>query len=131
MQVFDDGRVELVPVKRRVTYTDAPLTATLDALLHGPTAGELSAGIRSLIPPETRLLGVRVENGTAYINISESFRFNPLGQEGLVLQLKQIIYTATEFPTVEQVQILIEGKTVRYLGSEGIPIDHPLSRSSL
>ena len=45
-------------------------------------------------------------------------------------QLRQVVYAATEFPSVKNVQILIEGTTVRYLGTEGMRLDAPLSRAS-
>jgi spore germination protein GerM len=48
----------------------------------------------------------------------------------MVAELKQVVYTATEFPTVENVQILVEGEISKYLGPEGVAIDKPLSRGS-
>jgi spore germination protein GerM len=53
-----------------------------------------------------------------------------MGVEGFVAQLQQIIYSTTEFPTVDRVQILIEGKRVEYLGGEGIYIGEPISRNT-
>ena len=41
----------------------------------------------------------------------------------------QIVYTATEYSTVNSVQILIDGQKKEYL-SEGVWIGSPLSRSS-
>jgi spore germination protein GerM len=41
------------------------------------------------------------------------------------------VWTATEFPNVVTVQVLIEGRRVDYLGSEGIWIGGPLGRDSL
>ncbi|MFQ3547172.1 MAG: hypothetical protein SNJ56_02450 [Termitinemataceae bacterium] len=40
-----------------------------------------------------------------------------------------MLWTATEFPSVTRVQILIEGAVVPFLG-EGIRIGGPLSRDS-
>ena len=42
----------------------------------------------------------------------------------------QIVYTATEFSTVKSVQFLIDGQKKEYLGSEGVWIGSPLSRTS-
>jgi len=44
--------------------------------------------------------------------------------------LRQIVYTATSFSTVNSVQFIIEGQREDYLGSEGTWIGSPLSRSS-
>jgi spore germination protein GerM len=124
------GNIQLKGVIRPVEYVDAPLTSTLQALLKGPTPTEVNQGLISLISPETRLRRVYVKQDTAYLDFSEAFRFNSLGKEGLAAQLKQVVYSATEFPTVKQVQILIDGKTASYLSPEGLYIGKPLARSS-
>lgn len=128
--VQPDGGIQLKSVIRPVEYTDAPLTSTLQALLTGPSSAEVNQGLLSLISPDTRLLKVYVRDGTAFLDFSESFRFNSLGKEGLAAQLKQVVYSATEFPTVKRVQILIEGQNADYLGPEGLYIGRPLSRES-
>jgi spore germination protein GerM len=56
--------------------------------------------------------------------------YNHYGIEGYAGQLKQIVFTATAFPNVQDVQILIEGEKHDYLGGEGVFIGSPLSRSS-
>ena len=71
-----------------------------------------------------------IKGNTAYIDFNEAFRFNSLGKEGMIAELKQVVYTATEFPTVKAVQILVEGEVTRYLGPEGVAIDKPLGRES-
>ncbi len=128
--VDSGGSIQLKGVIRPVEYVDAPLTSTLQALLKGPTPTEVNQGLISLISPETRLRRVYVKQDTAYLDFSEAFRFNSLGKEGLAAQLKQVVYSATEFPTVKQVQILIDGKTASYLGPEGLYIGKPLARNS-
>ncbi len=52
-------------------------------------------------------------------------------RDGLEAQLKQVVWTATEFGSVRSVQILIGGKIADYLGPEGLRIRDPLSRESL
>ncbi len=130
IDVGDDGVISLQAVVRQVAFSDSPLTETLEELLEGMLPSELNMELISLIPEKTQLLSVRVDDGIAYIDFNESFRFNSLGKEGYVAQLKQIIYTATEFSTVESVQILIEGETHDYLGPEGVFIGQPLTRNS-
>jgi spore germination protein GerM len=128
--VATDGTIQLRGVTRSVEYTDAPLTATLQALLKGPNASEVNQGFITMIPPQARLLKVYVRDNTAYLDFNEAFRFNSLGKEGLIAQLQQVVYCATEFSNVRQVQFLIEGKTTDYLGPEGLYIGKPLSRES-
>lgn len=130
IRVTEDGTIYPHQVERMVSYVNSPMTQTLNALLKGPTTEELNLGLLNLIPENTQLISAAVEDGVAYLNFNESFRFNPMGVEGFVAQLQQIIYSTTEFPTVDRVQILIEGKRVDYLGGEGIYIGDPIGRNT-
>jgi len=117
----------LAKVNRKIKVSDSPLLDCLNALLAGPTAEEKNRGLVSFMPSGTRLISAQVRQNTAYLNFNEEFRYNTLGREGSAAQLKQIIWTATEFPTVHDVQIQIEGKTVDFL-MEGIMIRNPIGR---
>jgi germination protein M len=128
--VAGDGSISLKGIIRPVEYTDAPLRSTLESLFKGPTPAEINRGLMTLIPPETRINAIHIENGIAYLDFNESFRFNALGREGLTAQLKQVVYSTTEFSNLNKVQILIEGKKLEYLGPEGVFIGAPLGRDS-
>ncbi|RPJ06346.1 MAG: hypothetical protein EHM28_10235 [Spirochaetaceae bacterium] len=131
---FVDARnpesLTLKSVIRTVNFKDTPLTETLSALITGPTAEETRTSLTSLIPKGTKINSISVKNGVAYINFNDEFRFNNMGLPGLNAQLKQIVFTTTEFSNITQVQILINGKKVNYLAQEGIFVGEPLSRSS-
>jgi germination protein M len=124
------GRIQLKSVIRPIAASDSPLRDTLDSLLKGPSSQELNLGLMSMIPSDSRLRSVTVKGDTAVVDFSESFRFNPQGMEAMNTQLRQVVYAATEFPSVRNVQIRIEGAVVRALGTEGMRLDAPLSRAS-
>jgi len=128
--VDQNGGLQMKSVIRPIPSSDSPLRDVLDALLKGPTSQELNTGLLSMIPVEARVRSVVVRDDTAYIDFNESFRFNAQGLEALNAQLRQVVYAATEFPSVKKVQLLIEGRKVQYLGTEGVRIDAPLSRAS-
>jgi spore germination protein GerM len=130
VSVDPNGKLSSKSVIRSVQASDSPLRDTLETLLKGPTAPELNSGLLTMIPMEAKLLGVTVRGDTAYVDFSDSFRYNAQGTEALDAQVKQVVYAATEFPNVKKVQILIEGKKVRSLGAEGVRIDDSLSRAS-
>lgn len=131
IQVNDQGYIQLKSVIRSVQYTEAPLTSTLQTLFQGPDTPEMNKGLISLIPENTRILSASINQGILTLNLNESFRFNPMGIDGYSAQIQQLVYTATEFETIDKVQILIEGKAAEYLGAEGIYIGKPLSREDL
>ena len=129
-QVDADGNVNRKSVVRQIPKSDSPLTDTIKALLAGPLASEKSM---TLIPPGTRLLSASVRNGIAALNFSEAFEFNEIGADGYRAQLMQVVFTATEFATVESVQFLIEGQRKDYIGSGEdvwMWIGSPYTRSS-
>ena len=129
-QVDADGNVNRKSVVRQIPKSDSPLTDTIKALLAGPQASEKAV---TLIPQGTRLLSATVKGGIAALNFSEEFEFNAIGADGYRAQLMQIVFTATEFATVESVQFLIEGQRKDYIGSGEdvwMWIGSPYTRSS-
>ena len=131
VNIDGDGSVVRQIVKRKVSKSDSPLTASINLLLKGPdTTISAERNLMSLIPAGTKLLSAKVQGGVAYLNFNEAFEINTYGVEGYIHQLEQIVYTATAFSTVSSVQFLIEGEKRDYLGSEGVLIASPLSRSS-
>jgi hypothetical protein len=130
IRVDDDGTISRHDVQRTVSVSDSPMTDALEALMAGPDADDISRGFISLIPAGTRLLSAQVRGSTAYLNFNDAFMYNRYGIEGYAGQLKQIVYTATVYPTVKDVQILIDGQKREYLGGDGVYIGKPLSRAS-
>jgi spore germination protein GerM len=120
---------ELLPIKvnRKLAVSDSPLLDSLNALLAGPTTVEKNRGLINCIPSGSKIIRVQVIENTAYINFNEQFQYNTGGREDYTAQIKQIVWTATEFSNVYDVQILIEGNRVDFLG-EGIMIGSPLKR---
>jgi len=129
-QVDRSGSILRVKVERRLPASNTPMVDVLQSLISGPTDDEKRKGLISLIPPGTRILSATVRDHTAYISFSEDFQYNTFGVEGYAGQLRQIVFTVTEFSNVTDVQFLIEGRRVDYLG-EGIWIGSPLSRDAL
>ena len=125
--VSSDGQILQSSVTRRLPVSESPMMDALNALLTGPSADELAKGIINLIPRNTRIISATVRGNTAYINFSEDFMFNTFGVEGYVAQLRQIVWTVTEFSNVSDVQVLIESRRVDYL-AEGIWIGSPINR---
>ncbi len=100
-------------------------------LLKGPdTTKSAEKNCITVIPKGTKLLSAKVQNGVAYLNFNDALEINEFGVEGKIHSLEQIVYTATEFSTVNSVQILIEWQKKEYLGEEGQWIGSPLSKNN-
>jgi spore germination protein GerM len=130
MQLDRDGTIIRTRVNKTLPASDSPMLDILQSLLQGPSAEEQRRGLISLIPQGTRIINATVRGETAYINFSEEFQYNTYGVEGYAAQLKQVVWTATEFSTVKDVQFRIEGRRVDYLG-ESVWIGSPVNRDML
>lgn len=130
IRIDADGKLIRRTADRMLPKSNTPMSDALEALFKTPVLEEAKKGLRTLIPPGTKLRSAWVKDGIAFINLSEEFQFNQYGIEGALAQLSQVVFTATEFSTVQSVQFLIEGQKKDYLGAEGVWIGTPLSRSS-
>jgi germination protein M len=126
----DDSQISLKSVFRPMNVNNYGPQASMEELLKGPEGVDLDKGYLSLIPQGTKLNQLRIISNTARLDFSEEFAFNPLGYEGFNHQLKQIVYTMTEFPQIDQVLFTIDGELKEYINAEGIYTGEPLSRDS-
>jgi germination protein M len=120
----------LVPVLREVPETQAVGAAALNALLAGPNAAELSASpaMYTTVPEGSRFLGLQIENGIATVNLSREFESGG-GSASVLGRLAQVVYTLTQFPTVQGVQFELDGAPITVFSGEGVVIDKPLTRA--
>ena len=122
------GTAGLVGVLREVPESKGVATAAMNALLAGPTASESAGRISSAIPAGSQLLGISIASGVATVDLSSEFESGG-GSLSVLTRLGQVVYTLTQFPTVDSVLFRIEGKTVTVFGGEGVILDGPVARS--
>ncbi|MDO8483939.1 MAG: GerMN domain-containing protein, partial [Candidatus Limnocylindrales bacterium] len=124
----EPGSAGLVSLLREVPETRALAGAAMSALLAGPTADESAERvITSAVPAGSRLLGLSIENGSATVDLSSEFESGG-GSASVFIRLGQVVYTLTQFPTVQSVVFEIEGRPVTVFSSEGIVLDGPVGR---
>ena len=99
----------------------------MNELIKGPTA---QSGLYATIPPGTRLMDIKIEDGLATVDFSEAIKSkHPGGSAGESLTIGSIVNTLTQFPTVQKVQILVEGRVVETLAGH-LDISKPLERQA-
>jgi germination protein M len=81
---------------RRVDATPAVGKAALAALLAGPTPDEEADGLNTAIPPGTTLASLAIANGRATVKLSTALS---------ELARAQVVFTLTQFPTVNDVVV--------------------------
>ena len=102
-------------------------TAAVTELLKGPNPSEVSNAWGTAIPAGTQLLGIDLSNGVATVDLSDEFESGG-GSLSARMRLAQLVYTLTEFDTIQSVELEIEGQLVTTFSSEGIVIDGPMTR---
>jgi germination protein M len=126
------GRADpfLVSVQREIPSTPGIALATLRELVDGPSAADaaLIDDISTSVPAETLVLGVNIADGLATVDLSREFESGG-GSLSMFSRLAQVIYTLTQFPTVDEVEFQLDGQPVRVFSGEGITIDEPASRA--
>jgi spore germination protein GerM len=119
----------LMPVHRTVPATTGVARAAIEELLAGPERNEASAGIDTAVPGTTLLLGVNIADGMATVDLTRDFESGG-GTTSMTARLAQLVYTVTQFPTVDAVELLLDGEPVEVFSAEGIVIDGPLTREA-
>jgi hypothetical protein len=132
------GDAALVPVLRTVPTSPATATAAMKALLAGPSAKERAARpqVETLIPVGSKLLGIEISGGLATVDLSAEFASvspDSAWDEGIFElrgRLAQVVYTLTQFTTVDRVDLKLDGKPVTVFASEEIVLDKPVTRET-
>ncbi len=100
------------------------LARVVRRLVAGPPAG---SGLTPPIAPGTRVLRVEEENGIVTVDLSSEALAYGGGSTAELAFVNALVFTLTEFPGVEGVQLLFEGEKRLFL-PEGTEVAHPLRR---
>ena len=119
---------KMAAASRTIDKTQGVGAAAVRLLLEGPNGVEQKGGMTSAIPEGTALLGVNIKNGIATVDLSKEYSSGG-GSLSMMTRLAQVVFTLTQFPTVEGVNFMLDGKPIDVLGGEGIIIDHPMTRA--
>lgn len=99
------GRM-LVPVTRTV-FSPADLPTAILELAKGP---KTDSGLECPIPGKCGVKSVSVKNGVATIDFTKEFAATAQHSDGGHQAVQAILFTASQFPGVKKVSILVEGE---------------------
>ncbi len=118
----------LAPVRHHVPATKEVAKAAMQELIAGPTTEEKAAGFTTALPDKTLFLGIALNGSVATVDLSKEYESGG-GTMSMTARLGQVVYTLTQFPTVESVSFKLDGKPVEVFGGEGLILDHPVTRA--
>jgi hypothetical protein len=127
LKVYFTHGQDVWPYQRQVS--ERTIRSAVAELLKAPTAAEKADGSRSWIPPGTKLNGVEVRGGVAFVDLDRRFlagtKVDPLRA-----RLVQLVYTATQFPAARAMRLLIDGTPAVSMG-QGISVSRKLTRANV
>lgn len=118
---------KVAPVRRVVTPSPAVARASLQALLRGATVAEQRRGYSSAVPAGTRVRGVNLRRGVMTIDLTRRFESGG-GSASMLLRVAQVVFTATQFPSVRRVAFRLDGTPVKAIGGEGVIVAPSVGR---
>jgi len=121
----------VTPVAREVPHTDEVLRTAVQELIRGPEEDErawcdecdekqwepcdecLEHRVSPVAPDSVEIRGINIEGGIASIDLCRELfaaEDGVAGTLGGAIFVQSMVWTATEFPTVDEVQVLVEGE---------------------
>ncbi|MBO9610098.1 MAG: GerMN domain-containing protein [Paenibacillaceae bacterium] len=127
---FKDANGYVAPVSLVVPSTEGIAQRALEYMVEdGPSKSMLPKGFTALLPKGTKVNGIDIKGDQklAIVDFSKQFAdYNPQDERKI---LEAVTWTLTGFPTIDNVQIKLEGKPMDEMPVDGTPIDGSLSRA--
>ncbi len=101
--------------------------SAMTELLKGPTKQEKGAGLKTAIPAKTKLNGINLVSETKVATVDLSMEFLAGDKETQRAQVAQVVYTLTQFPTIEKVSFKIAGEEIDKIGD--VALGKPVGRA--
>jgi germination protein M len=118
-----DG-IHLVPEVRSFPMSETPARTAVEALIDGTNKPQTT----KVFPPGTKLRQLTIKDDIAVVDFNGTILKGNGGSATETLLVTSIVNTLTEFPHIEKVRILVDGKKVDTLYGH-LDLTEPLSRS--
>jgi germination protein M len=102
-----DDDIYLVREVHQVEKTSEVAQAALNELIKGEP---LTPDAFRVLPEDTRILGINIDNGLATVDFSSEVLRANVGSSGEGLGIASIVNTLTEFPTIQEVSFMVDGQ---------------------
>lgn len=118
---YQDADGTLIPVTRNIKKEEGVAKAAIKSMIDSEVNREelKSLGLMPVLPKGTEVLGINIIDGTAVIDFNNKLLDYKDEQDEFNI-FSGIVYTLTEFKTIEGVQVLVNGYEVEELEFSGL-----------
>jgi germination protein M len=127
---FKDPQGYVVPISMEVPSVEYIARQALQYMtINGPAEDRLPFGFTALLPEGTEVKGMNIlpDEKLAIVDFSKEFSHYESKDERKIMEA--VTWALTEFPTIDQVQIWVDGEFIKQMPVAGTPMDEPLSRA--
>lgn len=118
----------VVPQTFSLPKTESVAKQALEYLVQdGPVTDMLPNGFRAVLPPDTQMT-VDIADGTAVVDFSKEFKNYKAEDEMKILQ--SIVWTLTQFDSIDNVKLKLNGHELNEMPVNKTPINETLSRAN-
>jgi germination protein M len=107
----EQTRRYLLPLRVYIPWETGIAKAAIKYCTEGSLLPEAATDFAPLLPAGTSVLGLSLREGVARVDFSKEFLNYPAEQEQQIIN--GLIYTLTEFPTIDAVEIFCEGQQLQ------------------
>jgi len=128
---YEDENGFVVPVNTKIPWEEGIAKATIRSMVAGNETEKRIAqsGLRGVIPEGTEIRGMSIKDGVCRVDFSKNI-LNTSSYEQEENMISAITYTLTEFPTINKVELLVDGQALTSL-SNGYAINTGFERENI
>ncbi len=128
---YEDENGFVVPVNTQIPWEEGIAKATLRSMVIGSETEKRIAqsNLHGVLPEGTEIRGMSIKDGLCRVDFSKNI-LNTSTYEQEENMISAITYTLTEFPTINKVELLVEGQALDSL-SKGYAINTAFERENI
>jgi len=128
---YEDENGFVVPVNTTIPWEEGIAKATLRSMVAGSETEQKIAqsGLHGVFPEGTEIRGMSIKDGLCRVDLSKNV-LNTSDYKQEENMVSALTYTLTEFPTINKVEILVEGQLLPSL-SKGYGINTAFERENI
>jgi len=128
---YEDENGFVVPVNTQIPWEEGIAKATLRSMVIGSETEKRIAqsNLHGVLPEGTEIRGMSIKDGLCRVDFSKNI-LNTSTYEQEENIISAITYTLTEFPTINKVELLVEGQALDSL-SKGYAINTAFERENI